>query len=184
MFHTPASERPNRSVTLGALTTITTSTWSCRFSPTPGRSCTTGDAVLAQVAGGPMPESMSSCGEPNAPALSTTSPPGLRRRSARTAPAVAAVFHAHRARRPSTVSITHAGGQRVRDHLQVGPLQVRREVGLGGAEALAVLVRDLVGAHALLLGPVEVGVVPVTRLLPGFDERRAGTGWGCAGPSR
>ena len=44
------------------------------------------------------------------------------------------------------------------DHLQVGPAQVRRQVGLGGAEALAVLVRHLVHAHAFLRGAVEVGV--------------------------
>ncbi len=47
---------------------------------------------------------------------------------------------------------------------------MRRQVGLGGAETFAVLVRHLVGADALLLGAVEVVVEPVARLLAGFHE--------------
>ena len=53
---------------------------------------------------------------------------------------------------------------RTGDDLQVGPRQVRREVALGCAVALAVLVRDLVQAHAFLRGAIEVGVVRVPGL--------------------
>ena len=59
------------------------------------------------------------------------------------------------------------------EHLQVGACQVRRQIGFGGAETLAVLVRHLVHAHAFLVRAVEVGVVRIARLLPGLDKRRA-----------
>ena len=48
--------------------------WSCRCSPTPGRSVTTGMPSAPSSAALPMPESCSSCGELNAPLASTTRP--------------------------------------------------------------------------------------------------------------
>ena len=59
---------------------------------------------------------------------------------------------------------------RVGHHLQVGPAQVRRQVGLGGAAALAALLRHLVQAHAFLQRAVEVAVQRVAGLLRGLHE--------------
>ncbi len=50
-----------------------TSGWSCRSSPTPGRSWTTSTPTERRWSAGPMPESISSCGELTAPPESTTS---------------------------------------------------------------------------------------------------------------
>ncbi len=52
-----------------------TSRWSCMFSPTPGRSATTGMPSGDSSDAFPTPESCSSCGDPNAPAHTITSPP-------------------------------------------------------------------------------------------------------------
>src|SRR5512139_740523 len=57
-----------------------------------------------------------------------------------------------------------------RQHLEVGPRKVRLHVGARGAAALAVLLRDLVDADALLLGAVEVGIAAKARLLAGLQE--------------
>ena len=54
--------------------------------------------------------------------------------------------------------------------VQVGSAQVGREVGLGGAEALARLLRDLVQAHAFLCGAIEVGGEGQARLHTRFDK--------------
>ena len=63
------------------------------------------------------------------------------------------------------------GCQRTGEHRQVGPRQIRCEVSLGGTEAFAVLLRNLVGAHALLVGPVEVGVQSDAGLHTGLHEQ-------------
>ena len=47
--------------------------WSCRFSPTPGASWTTGMPCCFSSAAGPIPEHCMICGEPMAPAVSTVS---------------------------------------------------------------------------------------------------------------
>ena len=51
-----------------------------------------------------------------------------------------------------------------RHHMQIGATPMRREVGLGRAEALAGLLRDLIQANAFLRGAVEVGGEGQTRL--------------------
>jgi hypothetical protein len=71
----------------------------------------------------------------------------------------------------------HTGGEGTGDDLQVGAIQVRREVGLGRAETLAVLVCDLVGTNAFLLDAVEVGVVASPACSPAsMKEVRNGFG--------
>jgi hypothetical protein len=47
--------------------------WSCRCWPTPGRSCCTGTPWRCNCVPSPMPDSISSCGDCSAPALSSTS---------------------------------------------------------------------------------------------------------------
>ena len=47
--------------------------WSCRFLPTPGRSCDDSTPACAARPAGPMPDSSSSCGEPIAPPHRITS---------------------------------------------------------------------------------------------------------------
>ncbi len=64
-----------------------------------------------------------------------------------------------------------AGGARTRDHMQVGPLQVRRDVALGRAAALAVLLRELRQADAFEARAVEVRIPRVAGLRAGLDER-------------
>ena len=64
----------------------------------------------------------------------------------------------------------HAPRPRPGDHLQVRPPQMRLQVGARRAPALAVFLRHLVGAHALLLRAVEVVVARKSRLLRGVDE--------------
>jgi hypothetical protein len=61
---------------------------------------------------------------------------------------------------------------RPRDHLQVAPREVGGEVALRGAQTLAILVGNLVEAHALLVVRIEVAVVGVTGLLARFDKHR------------
>ena len=96
---------------------------------------------------------------------------GLERQGLqRTAPAVGPHLHPHRTGTAVKRFGQHPGGERVGKHLQVRPAAVRCEVGLGRAEALAVLVRDLVDAHALLFGAVEIVVERVTGLPAGLDE--------------
>jgi len=80
--------------------------------------------------------------------------------------AALAVFDTHGARALEQ----DARGVGTGDDLQVGARKVRREVALGRAVALAVLVRDLVQAHAFLRGTVEVGVVRIPRLHTRFGE--------------
>ena len=80
--------------------------------------------------------------------------------------ATLAIFHTHGARAVEQ----DARGMRTGNDLQVGPRQVGREVALGRAVALAILVRDLVQAHAFLRGAVEVGVVRVPGLHTGVGE--------------
>ena len=50
-----------------------TSRWSCKPCPTPGRSMRTGRPWASSAAAGPMPDSISSCGELTAPPHSNTS---------------------------------------------------------------------------------------------------------------
>jgi len=103
-----------------------------------------------------MPDSMSSCGDCSAPAHSRTS---RRQRSCLTWP-------------PFEQHPQHA---RLGDDLEVGPASHRRQIGLGRAAALAVVMRDLVQAHALLAGAVEIGVVRMaglhTRLHKSLSQR-------------
>jgi hypothetical protein len=60
-------------VRAGHVHTCTTSGWSCRCAPTPGRSSATGMPCWRRCSAGPMPESISSCGDWMAPALRITS---------------------------------------------------------------------------------------------------------------
>ena len=129
----------------------TTSTWSCRFAPTPGRSWRDRDAVRAQVlAPGRCPRASGS-------AATAARRPTAAPRAARTKRCGAPPTRASTpiARRPSK--------QRSRvvcapvTTVRLGAAEVGREVGLGGAEALAVLVRHLVQADAFLARAVEVG---------------------------
>ena len=64
----------------------------------------------------------------------------------------------------------HARGVRAGQHAQVRTRPVGRQIGAGGRAALAAPMRDLVQAHALLHGAVEVPVVGVAGLHPGLDE--------------
>ena len=66
-----------------------------------------------------------------------------------------------------------ARGVRPGDDLQIAAAQVRCEVALGRAPALAIFVGHLVHAHALLAGTVEVRIGRVTRLLPSLHKDRA-----------
>ncbi|MNT45236.1 hypothetical protein D3C86_1563400 [compost metagenome] len=50
-----------------------TSAWSCRFSPTPGRSWRTPIPALRRTSAGPMPERCNRCGEPIGPEEISTS---------------------------------------------------------------------------------------------------------------
>ena len=63
-----------------------------------------------------------------------------------------------------------AGDLGASDHLQVGPAQRRRQIGLGGAASFTVAVRGLVPAHAVLRGAVEVGIQRQAGLHTGLDE--------------
>ena len=156
--------------------TSTTSMWSCRCAPTPGRSCTTRDAVLLQL-------------RARADARQHQQLRRLQRAGAEQhlAPRLqllqlAADAHLHADRAPAFEQ--DARGVGLGHHLQVGAAQVRRQVGLGGAEALAVLVRHLVHAHAFLRGAVEVGVQREAGLLRRPARTPGRSGSGCAGPSR
>ena len=72
----PNSElaRSFRVVTPCTLYTVRICRWSCRFSPTPGSSWMTAMPCSRSSGAGPTPDSCRSCGEPIAPAASTTSP--------------------------------------------------------------------------------------------------------------
>ena len=99
---------------------------------------------------GPMPDSISSCGDCSAPADSSTSRRAAHVRAARRR-------CAPRRRPRGRPSSRIARRVRAGDHVQVRAAEVGRQVGLGGAEALAVLVRHLVEADAFLARAVEVG---------------------------
>ncbi len=60
--------------------------------------------------------------------------------------------------------------QRVGDDVQIRPCAHRRQVGAGGAAALAVLLRDLIPADALLRMTREIVIARQTCLLTRFDE--------------
>ncbi len=53
---------------------------------------------------------------------------------------------------------------------EIRAIQVRRDIGLGRAEALAVAVRHLVHTDAFLFGAVEVVIAALARLFGGLDE--------------
>ena len=66
----------------------------------------------------------------------------------------------------------HAPRLRAGEHAQVGARHGRVQVGAGGVPALAVLLRDLVEAHAFLRGAVEVVVARPAGGHRGFDKAR------------
>jgi hypothetical protein len=107
----------------------------------------------------------------SAAAATAARPPraALRARAARTmATPSSAHLDAGRANAVERIRVAVGAG----DDVQVGAREVGRQVRLGGAEALAVLVRHLVEADAFLALAVEVGVDRVTRLPRRLDEDR------------
>ena len=138
--------------------------WSCRLRPTPGRSCSTGTPCALQVSRGPDAREHQQLRRHQRAGAQQDFARGLDLFRFACLPVFdadgAAPFH------------QHARGARIGDHLQVGPAQRGREVRLGRAEALAVLVGDLVQAHALLVRAVEVVVARKARLDRGLHEHR------------
>ena len=134
--------------------------WSCRFAPTPGRSATTSTPCSRSSAAGPTPESCRICGEPIAPAASSTS------RRARNV-CRARVREPHddagraRARRRVYRSCTpldeRAGADR-----QIRPLQHRPQERLGRAPA-----------HAAPLIHLKIGVAEIVAAIELRDLRDA-----------
>ena len=58
---------------VGVCSTKPAARWSCRLAPTFGEAATTGTPTLVSWSGSPMPDSISRCGEPIAPAERMTS---------------------------------------------------------------------------------------------------------------
>ena len=95
--------------------------------------------MLLQLRAGANARQHQQLGDSSAPALSSTSRRGAHLFSC----------PPWRYSTPTAAPVQqHARGLRAGDDLQVGPRQVRREVALGGAVAFAILVGDLVQAHA------------------------------------
>src|SRR5581483_11120393 len=120
--------------------------WSCKFSPTPGRSWTGSTPCSRSKAAAPTPDTCSRCGELIEPPESSTSP---RARMRRVAPCW--TYSMPTARLPSN---------RMR----------RAQIGEGGRAAPQFAHRELVFADALLLGTVEVGIGLKPGLERGSDE--------------
>jgi hypothetical protein len=74
--------------------------------------------------------------------------------------------HAHGAVALELDAEDHRGGE----HLEVGALHVRSQVGIGGAEARALALRDLHARRAVLLWPVVVGHARDASSLGGGQE--------------
>ena len=73
--------------------------------------------------------------------------------------------------RPGTPLVqTHTVHRGVGEDMQIGATARRRQVRLGGAVAFAVFLGDLVQAHALLRGAVEIVGARQTGLHTGFDK--------------
>ena len=135
------------------MATIGTSGWSIRFSPTPGRSATAGDAVLAQMRRpARRPDSISSCGVTSAPAATITSPSA---RAVCSAPARVAVGDADRA---AVLDRRCGATARCRRIVRFGIALQRREERVGRAAALPAPVHELIEADAALRRPVEIVV--------------------------
>src|SRR3981189_2724772 len=104
--------------------------WSCRLAPTPGRSSTTSTPTSRRCVAGPIPESMSSWGEPTAPAVSTTPPEHP------TVPVWLAVEYRTPGHRPPPGAPpavdAHLVDERIGHHVKVRACQRGREVGVGG----------------------------------------------------
>ena len=65
----------------------------------------------------------------------------------------------------------NAGDMRMGDHPQIGPPPRRIEIGFLRREPHAVLLRDLIGAEAVLAGAVIVGIVRVATTLGSLDQQ-------------
>jgi hypothetical protein len=113
---------------------------------------------------GPIPDSISSCGDCSAPAASSTS----RARGTNVGTPSSAHLDAGRAPPSSGFASPSAPVMTCR----LVRARCGRQVRLGGAEALAVLVRHLVEADAFLARAVEVGVDARARLPRRLDEDR------------
>ena len=144
-----------------------TNGWSWRLRPTPGQLVADLHAGRrAAPRGAPMPDSSSSCGEPIAPADSSTSrsartsstPPRPLRRRTPTARSPSSST-------PSTVTFVRTS--------RFGRVERRAQVGVGGAEARAVLLRHLEHRRAVLLGAVVVGDARDAGRLAGGEQAPA-----------
>ena len=80
--------------------------------------------------------------------------------------AVAAEFDADRA----LAVEQNFAGRRPGDDLQIGPRQIRLDIGARRAPAFAVLLGDLIDAEPHLMRAVEVGVHRKLQLPAGFQE--------------
>ncbi len=137
---------------------------SARFLPTPGKSMVGLMPWALSSPAGPMPDSMSKCGELNAPPQSTTS----RAASRRPPLASGKIFNAHRAafldENPRRARLHHDG--------QVLPVQHGVEIGARGARAPSACVdRGLAQRKALGLGAVDVVAHLVARARGRFQQR-------------
>ena len=137
--------------------------WSCRCSPTPGRSATTGMPSAPSSAALPMPESCSSCGELNAPLASTTRPALTSTRL----PGPVLVADA----RDALAVEQQLRGEAAGADLQVGAPHGRVQEGSRHRQAAAAVDRALPGGEPLRLGAVDVRGALEARLLRGLEER-------------
>src|SRR6476620_8477461 len=102
---------------------------------------------------GPIPESSSSRGELTEPPLSTTS-----RSAYATVGLPFTVYSTPRA----AVFDQHPGGQCMRLDRQIASLAGGTQIGRGGAFPARLFLRDVVVAHTVLAGAVEVGGIGQT----------------------